>query len=133
MNLMDFIKMYSLNDTVYNEEIYDTEVASIQENIRDAIAYAKSIYMKNKQDNLTKDMTRKKNEYEERLKLWERVSRDQLQLEFENQTTVILRNKKEKATREIETILNDRSQYVKNLTSLANEAYLKLIGVFYNS
>ena len=41
--------------------------------------------------------------------------------------------KKEKIAREIDSILNERSQYVKNLTSLNNQAYLKLIGVFYNN
>ena len=41
--------------------------------------------------------------------------------------------KKEKIAREIDSILNERSQYVKNLTSLNNEAYLKLIGVLYNN
>jgi len=133
MSLMDFIKQYSLNDMIYNEEMSDLEISSLQENVKDAVAYAKNFYMKVKQDNLTKDMTRKKNEYQEKLSMWERASRDQLLIEFENQSTVMLRSKKEKAAREIETILNERSQYVKDLTSLGNEAYLKLIGVFYNS
>ncbi|HNW90507.1 MAG TPA: DEAD/DEAH box helicase [Bacteroidales bacterium] len=133
MSLMDFIKQYSLNDMIYNEEMSNSEIFSLQENVKDAVEYAKNIYMKNMQDNLTKDMTRKKNEYQEKLSLWERASRDQLQIEFENQSTVMLRSKKEKAAREIETILNERSQYVKDLTSLGNEAYLKLIGVLYNS
>lgn len=133
MRLMDFIKNYSLNDMVYNEEMSDSEIASLQENVKDAVAYAKTFYMKNKQDDLTKVMLRKKNEYQEKLNQWERVSRDQLQIVFENQSTTMLRSKKEKAVREIETILNDRSQYVMDLTSLSNEAYLKLIGVFYNS
>jgi len=133
MSLMDFIKKYSLHEMLYNEEMNDSDIASLQGNVKDAVEYAKNIYMKMKQDDLTKDMLRKKNEYQEKLKDWERVSRDQLEIEFENQTTVMLRSKKEKVAREIETILNERSQYVMDLTSLGNEAYLKLIGVFYNS
>ena len=78
-------------------------------------------------------MIAKQNAYQEKLKNWERASKKQMELEFENQTTIMVLGKKEKIAREIDSILNERSQYVKNLTSLNNEAYLKLIGVFYNN
>lgn len=132
MSLTDFIQTYTLNETVYNEVISDAEVASLQENVKDAVEYAKSLYMQMKQDDLSKEMISKQNTYQEKLIAWERASKKQMELEFQNQTTVQVLSRKEKVAREIDTILNERSQYVKNLTSLSNEAYLKLIGVFYN-
>lgn len=133
VNLADFIQKYKLNETIYNEDISDADVNSLQENVKDAVLYAKTLYMKIKQDDLTKEMIAKQNTYQEKLKIWERASKKQMELEFENQTTIMVLGKKEKIAREIDSILNERSQYVKNLTSLNNEAYLKLIGVFYNN
>jgi hypothetical protein len=133
VNLADFIQKYKLNETIYNEEISDADVNSLQENVKDAVLYAKTLYMKIKQDDLTKEMIAKQNSYQEKLKSWERASKKQMELEFENQTTQLVLGKKIKVAKEIDTILNERSQYVKNLTSLNNEAYLKLIGVFYNN
>jgi hypothetical protein len=133
VNLADFIQKYKLNETIYNEEISDADVISLQENVKDAVLYAKTLYMKIKQDDLTKEMIAKQNTYQEKLKIWERASRKQMELEFENQTTQLILGKKIKISKEIDNILNERSQYVKNLTSLNNEAYLKLIGVFYNN
>lgn len=133
MNLADFIQKYKFNETLYNEEISPADVISLQENVKDAVEFAKKFYMKMKQDDLTKEMISKQNIYQDKLKTWEQASRKQMEIEFENQFTVQLLSRKEKAAREIDTILNERSQYVKNLTSLNNEAYLKLIGVFYNN
>ena len=133
VNLADFIQKYNLNETIYNEEISADDVNSLQENVKDAVLYAKTLYMKIKQDDLTKEMIAKQNTYQEKLKSWERASKKQMELEFENQTTQLVLGKKIKVAKEIDTILNERSQYVKNLTSLNNEAYLKLIGVFYNN
>jgi hypothetical protein len=133
MSLADFIQKYKFNETLYNEEFGSNDVASLQENVKDAVLYAKTLYMKMKQDDLTKEMISKQNSYQEKLKTWEQASKKQMELDFENQFTVQLLGRKEKAAREIDTILNERSQYVKNLTSLNNEAYLKLIGVFYNN
>ena len=132
-NLTDFIQKYKLNETIYNEEISDTDVYSLQGTVKDAVLYAKTLYMKIKQDDLTKEMIAKQNSYQENLKTWERASKKQMELEFENQFTQLVLGKKIKVAKEIDTILNERSQYVKNLTSLNNEAYLKLIGVFYNN
>ena len=133
MSLADFIQKYNLNETIYNEEISDADVNSLQENVKDAVLYAKTLYMKIKQGDLSKEMIAKQNSYQEKLKSWERASKKQMELEFENQTTIMVLGKKEKIAREIDSILNERSQYVKNLTSLNNQAYLKLIGVFYNN
>jgi superfamily II DNA/RNA helicase len=133
MSLADFIQTYKLNETLYNEELNETDINSLQETVKDAVLYAKTLYMKIKQDELTKEMIAKQNAYQEKLKNWERASKKQMELEFENQTTIMVLGKKEKIAREIDSILNERSQYVKNLTSLNNEAYLKLIGVFYNN
>lgn len=131
-SLADFIQRYELSSTLYNEAIPTDTVSTLQQNLQGAVMYAKTLYMNLKKQELQKEMQVKLNEYDEHLKKWEKASKHQMELEFHQQTTVLVLGKKEKVAREIETILHERSQYVRNMTSLNNEPFLKLLSVFYN-
>ena len=75
--------------------------------------------MHQKQTILAITMEDKQRAYESHIKSWEQQSRAQLELSYaDKREMVLLQRKKEKATLEIETILNKQSQFFKNLTSI---------------
>ena len=47
--------------------------------------------------------------------------------------TNFMKNKKEKELDEINTIVADSSQYIKNVLALDQEAYIKVMAVFFNA
>ena len=71
--------------------------------------------------------------YQAQLTAWQKASKAQMELHYKDKLeTVSLKNKKKKSFQQIDTILNEQSQFFKDLTSLNNEAYLKLLAVFFN-
>lgn len=132
IKLNTFLEKFKLNETLYNQKISIEELTSLQNNLKNAVSYAESIAMLFEMQSLQKDMKIKLTDYEESLKAWEKASKEQMELDFRDQHTTLVLGKKIKASKEIETILHKRSQYVQNMTSLNNKPYLKVIGVFYN-
>ena len=58
---------------------------------------------------------------------------EQLEIHFEEAVdTVFSRKKKEKQEEEIQTIADSSSQYMKDMVALDQEAYIKVMAVFFN-
>jgi hypothetical protein len=56
-----------------------------------------------------------------------------MELDFGGQAmTGFIKSRHDKEQREIQTILSTSSQYYKDLTSLDQEPYLKVVSVFFN-
>ena len=71
--------------------------------------------------------------YQEKLKNWQASKQQQMQLDFADKTiTGFVKKRMQDKEYEIETILNNSSQYFKDLTSLNGNPYLKVVAVFYN-
>lgn len=129
----DFVINNSLYEIIYTEQISEEDLALLQELIPMAIEGATTYHMAPKQDALKDRMEKKLNDYEEKLMNWADAARNQLQLTFgEDRITGFIKNKKEKEERRIEAITNESSQYNKDLNGLSQDAYLKLLSVFYN-
>ena len=93
--MADFIQRYELSSTLYNEAIPTDTVSALQQNLQGAVMYAKTLYMNLKKQELQKEMQVKLNEYDEHLTKWEKASKHQMELEFHQQTTVLVLGKKE--------------------------------------
>jgi len=129
----EFITKYKLDVQLINENITSDDLNRIKNVLPDAISNAKMFYLDPKQETIKLKLENKRDEYEKKLREWENLSKEQLALEFEDKTmTIFTRTSKEKKEKLIETILSDKSQFYKDMTSLDNNPYIKLLAVFYN-
>lgn len=133
MALQDFLRQFRLTDTLYTEEISPEHLQSLQQTLPEAISYAQQLHMSQKQMILQIEMEDKLKQYQQHLEGWAEQSRAQLELDMQDKVdTIFLRRRKKEKLEEIETILNEKSQFYQDLAQLNNEAYLKVLGVFFN-
>lgn len=131
--LEHFLEDKNLTGRLYTEEILPEHLESLTVTLEDAIDYAQTFHMNQKQQVQQMEMEEKLDTYREHLQQWARTSKEQIQLEFAEQTdTVFIRNRRADKIHKVDTILNEKSQFFRDLTQLNNDAYLKLLAVFYN-
>lgn len=129
-----FIQRFDLQARLYTENIPAGELQTLQDILPDAIGWAQS-HMQETQQLLEGEMEQKLATYREHLAQWQQDSLQQLALDFtEGMVLTNFQTSRRQAERkEIETILSKTSQYVQDLTALQNDAYLKVLAVFYNA
>ena len=133
-SINDFIDKYKLDENLYTEEVNQDDLEVLHENLNVAISYASNIHMRKLQQVLSATMFNKAVEFEEHLIKWRAASIQQLEIKFENiDDTPRAKGKKEKQLSEINTIADGSSQYMKNMLALDQEAYIKVMAVFFNN
>ncbi len=131
--LQVFLQQFRLTDTLYTEEITAAHLESLQETLPDAISYAQQLHMNQRQMAKQIEMEDKLKEYRRHLEDWARQSKAQLEANLQDKAdTIFLRRRREDTLHEIDTILNEKSQFYQDMTQLNNEAYLKVLAVFFN-
>ncbi|MBC8552406.1 MAG: DEAD/DEAH box helicase [Candidatus Brocadiales bacterium] len=131
-SIIEFVDKYELNRELYTEIVTKNELSKLEENLMDVITFAKDVHMKKMQEGLQDKMLEKSIEYEKHLNHWKATSLEQLEIEFQERGgSVFWKKQKDKRKVEIHTIADNSSQYMKDLTSLDNEAYIKVMAVFY--
>ncbi len=131
--LEDFIEEFKLKDTIYTEEITEQNLADLKSILPDAIAWAES-HVLEMQQNIEEVMEAKLDAYQQKVELWHQEASEQLELDFEDKSGSNYWGRiKDNKQREIETILNETSQYYKDMLSLYGDPYLKTLAVFYNA
>ena len=131
--LQTFVTEKGLHENLYTERIEERELEGLSNTLKDAIDYANSMHMMQQQQILQAQMEDKQKQYEAQLKTWKQESDAQIELEFADKTeSGFLRIRKKDRIEEVETILSEKSRFVKDMTQLNNDAYLKLLAVFYN-
>jgi len=129
----EFLEQYQLQNDLYTLEIPISDIEQLQAILPDAIDFAHQLRMDQEQQKLQYEMEKKLAVYEEKLKNWQQSKEQQLQLDFADKTiTGFVKKRMQDKEYEIETILNNSSQYFKDLTSLNGNPYLKVVAVFYN-
>jgi hypothetical protein len=132
--LRAFVAEYKINDELFTHTITDDILKKIKALLPDVVDFASETYMRQQQ--VVEQLRREKDfeVYKEHLKNWERMAKEQIELDFvDKQRTGFIKKRIEDKEHEIETIISKSSQYYKDLTSLNNDAYLQIISVFYNS
>ncbi|SUX45651.1 helicase-related protein [Chryseobacterium indoltheticum] len=133
LSFENFLTKYKLQENLYTLEIPPSDVAQIQEILPDAIDFAHELHMVREQDKLQYEMEKKMAVYQEKLNNWQASKQQQMQLDFADKNiTGSVKKRMQDKEYDIETILNNSSQYFKDLTSLNGNPYLKLVAVFYN-
>ncbi|MBT3801006.1 MAG: DEAD/DEAH box helicase [Bacteroidetes bacterium] len=129
----DFIEEFELNKDLFTQEIKQAELQNLHENLSKVIDYAQQVQMKEGQNALMDSMLDKAVNYEDHLNRWKATSLEQLELHFEEVAdTVFSRKKREREKEEIQTIADSSSQYMKDMVALDQEAYIKVMAVFFN-
>ena len=133
LGIADFIEKFKLNNELFTEAISDDELDTLHSNLPKVIDYAQDVQMKKEQDTLINLMLDKASKYEKHLNKWKAASLEQMELRFEETAnSVFSRKKKEKQEQEIQTIADSSSQYMKDMVALDQDAYIKVMAVFFN-
>ena len=133
LSIADFIEKFKLNNELFTEAISDDELDTLHSNLPKVIDYAQDVQMKKDQDTLINLMLDKASKYEEHLNKWKAASLEQMELRFEETAdSVFSKKKKEKQEQEIQTIADSSSQYMKDMVALDQDAYIKVMAVFFN-
>jgi len=82
------------------------------------------------QGKLAVKMEKQKAEHRKKLERWMYASTHQLNLFFDDGH--IPQKRKDKQMHEIQTIHDESSQYIKDLSSLQGDPYIRVLAVFYN-
>lgn len=132
--LKDFDTEYKISEELSTMNISEEDILKLTEILPDAIDFGLQLHMHQKQQVKQSEMEKQTAVYEEKLRHWEKDAKDQMALEFDDKAmTGFVKRRFEDRQLEIETILAQSSQYFKDLTSLNQDAYLKVISVFYNN
>jgi hypothetical protein len=134
LTLKEFMDMHTLSSELVTLSIDDNEINKLYELLPYAVVFGTELYMHQKQQLIQAEMEKQSAVYEEKLKNWERDANNQLTVDFADKImTGFVKRRFEDREIEIKTILEKSSQYYKDLTSLNQDAYLKVISVFYNN
>ena len=118
-SLESFLIAFRLTERLIASTISDDELTSLQEDLGLAIGFAKSMYMKGQQAQLQQRMTREQATYKRELNDWFKAGSGELDLDHSAS-----------APEEDRSILDERSRFVQDMTSLTNEPFLRVLGVF---
>lgn len=133
LSLQEFIDTYHLTNTLQTESIEPEHLDFLTSILPDIIKKAEESMLE-KQYSLQENMRSKMNEYEKQLNEWHNTAIEQLEKEFEDKTTSeYWKRRKGSKEKEIQTILDESSQYIKDISSLQGDPYLKVLAVFYNN
>jgi len=138
LDIDDYIQEYKLNEKLIAYQTTDQELEQLQNHIGDAVTVLNEA-LNDLQNKFQYKMKIQLENYQKLLDEWEIKSKKQPSLfdtGEEIETVVIqnnlFKNKKEKIIKTIDTIKSKKSQFYKNMLSLNNDPYLKLLAVFYN-
>ena len=133
LGLDEFLARFQLTNHLINESVRLEDLSQLQSIIGDAVSNAELFYLNPRQDKLRLSLENKLDDYRRQLETWARTSKEQLELDFaETIMTTLQKDRKEKKALEIDTILSEKSQYYRDMTSLDNHPYIRLMAVFYH-
>lgn len=132
--IKDFFKKFNVSDEMVTLKVPDGDIHELTTLLPEVIRWGVGMHMGQRQQLMQIEMEKQMAVYTEILKNWERGAKNQMTIDFEDKAmTGFVKRRFEDRELEIKTILEKSSQYFKDLTSLNQDAYLKVISVFYNN
>ncbi len=129
----DFIAEFNLSENLLTQQMDDVSLEKLNSILPDAIEFSKELHMFQVQQKIQHQKELDLAVYQERLDNWHHQATRQLELDFGDKPDYgFFKRRLEDKEREIETIISRSSQYYKDLTSLSQDPYLKVLAVFYN-
>lgn len=130
----DFLIAYpDFSKNLFQGNVLQEDIDILNKNLKTAVESGIYYYMFDKQTELSSQMARQYDQYSKHLNQWFNRSTESLTLDFGDAPTTIQRSNREKKIEEIQTIVDKKSKFYRNLTTLDNtEPYIKVLAVFYN-
>lgn len=133
IQLTEFVKQYKLNELLQTQHIDAETLAALENVLPEVVGWGTELFMHQLQQEKALLMEKDLAVYNEHLKNWEKTAKDQIQLNYADKAeTGFIKRRMEDEELEVETIISTSSQYFKDLTSLNQDAYLKIVSVFFN-
>lgn len=133
MEYSDFVTTFRLTDELFTLEVAQEHIVALQDMLPDAVDDATHLYMPNQQDRLREDKEAQLKEYEQKLTKWATQAKNQLEIQFGTDEQGVLAYNKDKRLREVDTIIHKSSKFYKDLLSLQNDPFLRVLAVFFNN
>lgn len=134
ISIADFVERFELNKELYTEDISGDELTELSSRLTEVIDFAQDDWMMAEQKRLGNLMLEKSIAYEKHLSNWKSASLKNLEINFEETTeTIFTKTKKERQLEEIHNIADGSSQFMKDMLALDQEAYIKVMAVFFNA
>ena len=130
----DFVSTYGIDRKLYTQECNDTQLESLSILLDAAIRYGKEFYLKDIRGKKLISMQNNIEMYQNKLEEWFTQSKAFIELKFDSSSEQSVRlNIKNKRVKEITTIKDKQSGYYKDMESLDNEPFIRVLSVFFNS
>lgn len=135
LSLADFIEQYpSMLQPLYPGSVSESELAILQDMLKDAIDNGESNYMYDRQNEVSERMDRQLAEYKQKLEKWANDAKGQLQIKWEDDNIHLTRKGFDGQMEEIQKISDKESQFFQDIFQLDNnEPYLRVLAVFFNN
>ena len=134
ISIADFVERFELNKELYTEDILSDELTELSSRLTEVIDFAQDDWMMAEQNRLGNVMLEKSVTYEKHLSNWRSASLKNLEINFEDTTeSIFSKTKKERQLEEIHNIADGSSQFMKDMLALDQEAYIKVMAVFFNA
>ena len=117
--LEDFLETFQLTGKLYTSHTSAEDLEHLREDLPLAIEFARELHMIPKQGALQRRMKQQQEEYQAELNQWFNPGGEELPIDNDG---TFLGDR---------SILDERSQFVKNMTSLEQIPYLRVLAVFY--
>lgn len=129
----DFVKAFRLFDDLPTLEIESSHLEIMQAMLPDAVKSARNLYTQHLQGNLVDEIEDKLNKYEKKLGKWLQDSERQLEIQFGDEDTGVLKYQKNKRKHDIAEVHKVVNEFYKTYFQLENDPYFRLLAVFYNA
>ena len=134
ITLREFVDRFRLDHRLYTLDITEDEITSLKALLPDAVEMASDLYMRPLQDDAKLTMEGELERYQTQLTQWKDDAARQLELAFADSSgNQFARTRRDKGMREVETIVEESSQYYQNLLALDKDPYLRIISVLFNN
>ena len=134
ISLKEFVEQYQLEQRLYTLDITEDEIQSLQGLLPDAVEFGVQMHMLPRQDEVKDQMEIELDRYQEHLNQWKEEAENQLKLDYEDSSgNQFARSRRDKGIREVETIIEESSQYYQNMLALDKDPYLRVISVLFNN
>ncbi|MEQ9412627.1 MAG: hypothetical protein RIF39_02280, partial [Cyclobacteriaceae bacterium] len=129
----DFISHFRLFDELPTLEIETAHLDILHAMIPDAVKAARNLYTQQLQGGLADEIDDKLKVHEEKLNKWLVNSERQLQLQFGQDDSGIIRSHRDRRKKDIDYVHKQTKEFYEAFFQLEKDPYLRLLAVFYNA
>lgn len=129
----EFVSHFRLFDDLPTLEIDPLHIDNMQAMLPDVVKSARQLYTLDLQGNLSDEIEEKLSIYEAKLNKWLKDSELQLEIQFGEEESGIVKSHKDRRRKDIEYVHEQTLKFYESFFQLDNDPYLRLLAVFFNA